>query len=181
MNVRCPEGSCNSVALDQQRYSSADQQTGMEMGAFTTTKYGAHRLDRATARYRIDTLRQCLCNVQKGRRHHILHHILPGLPPPRPTVETPRDFARRLLLRSHRALCTPSGSGSPDRSSYPSRLPSAYLPQNTRFKRNLPDRANTRRFVRAPVHDPRYVTDLRAFPGPKCSERKPLGENGKKI
>jgi hypothetical protein len=96
-------------------------------------------------------------------------------------VETPRDFARRLLLRSHRALCTPSGSGSPDRSSYPSRLPSAYLPQNTRFKQNLPDRANTRRFVRAPVHDPRYLTDLRAFPGPKCSERKPLGENGKKI
>jgi hypothetical protein len=60
-----PEGSCNSVSLDQQRYSSADQQTGMEMGAFTTTKYEAHRLDRATARYRIDTLRQCLCNVQK--------------------------------------------------------------------------------------------------------------------
>jgi hypothetical protein len=64
----------------------------LEMGAFTTTKYGAHRLDRTTARYRIDTLRQCLCNVQKGRRHHILHHILPGLPPPRPTVETPRDL-----------------------------------------------------------------------------------------
>jgi superfamily II DNA/RNA helicase len=36
-------------------------------------------------------------------------------------AETPKDFAQHLLLRSHPALCTPSGFYSPGRSSYPSR------------------------------------------------------------
>jgi hypothetical protein len=37
-----PEGSCNSVSLDQQRYSSADQQTGMEMGAHLRLRSTKH-------------------------------------------------------------------------------------------------------------------------------------------
>ncbi len=57
---------------------------------------------------------------KKGTRFSRNHHI-PGLLPPRPMAETPKDFARHLLLRSHPALCTPSGFYSRGRSSYPSR------------------------------------------------------------
>lgn len=113
---------------------------------------------------------------QKGTTFTRNHHI-PGLLRPRPMAETPKDFARHLLLRSHPALCTPSGFYSPGRSSYPSRPYSCVSLEEFFFTKKFHPRSwkKKRLAIGVPLHDPeneRHRSGLfLSGPDSKCGQK----------
>lgn len=94
-------------------------------------------------------------------------------------AETPKDFARHLLLRSHPALCTPSGFYSPGRSSYPSRPYFCVSLEEFFFTTKIHPRSwkKKRLAIGVPLHDPENEeTQIWPFPFRSRLQMRPKNE-----